>query len=78
MVSKDELIAELLSDPLLIEKGYLPKKGGKSLNINVKSDSQMVELIKIVVDSKYNDDDDNVTSRKVNQFLNQINSKPKQ
>lgn len=71
MVSREQLIEELLSDPLLIEKGYLPKKGGKS-------DSQMVELIKIVVESKFNDDDDNVTSRKVNQFLNQTNSKQKQ
>ena len=71
MVSRDELIAELLSDPLLVEKGYLPEKG-------VKSDSKMVELIKLVVDSKYNDETDSIITRKINLLLNPSNSNLKQ
>lgn len=70
MITKEQVIREFLSDPLMCEKGYITEGGIAKVNLSTKSASKMIELIKTVVTSKFNDDTDNATTRKINLLLN--------
>jgi hypothetical protein len=70
MTTRAEVIHEFLKDPLLIQKGYLKVGEATLVNLHKTSPSKMVELIKTIINSKFNQDNDNKTTRDVNLLLN--------
>ena len=70
MITKEDVIREFLNDPLLVQKGYMTEGDVAKINMSTKSASKMIELIKTVVTSKFNEDTDNATTRKINLLLN--------
>ena len=77
MITKEQVIREFLSDPLMCEKGYYTEGSSETVKLNVKSDSKMIELIKLLVSSKFEELDDAKKgdakmTRDVNQFFNAI------
>jgi hypothetical protein len=74
MITKEQVIREFLSDPLMLEKGYYTEGSPEKVKLNVKSDSKMVELINLLVSSKFEEIDekgDAKITRTVNQFFNE-------
>jgi hypothetical protein len=68
MTKREIVLHEFLKDPLLIQRGYLPKR--EVIDIEVTSPYKMVELIKTVVNAKDKKESDNAVRAAVNRFLN--------
>jgi hypothetical protein len=73
MITKEQVIREFLSDPLMLEKGYYTEGSPEKVKLNVKSDSKMVELIKLLISSKFDEVADVKITRDVNALLNETN-----
>jgi hypothetical protein len=75
MITKEQVIREFLSDPLMLEKGYYTEGSPEKVKLTVKSDSKMVEFINLLVSSKFEEIDDTKgdakITRTVNQFFNE-------
>lgn len=68
--TRESVIREFLNDPLLVEKGYLMEGEAEKIKLSTKSKSKMVELVKRIVNSKFNDESDAKSTREVNLLLN--------
>jgi hypothetical protein len=73
MITKEQVIREFLSDPLMLEKGYYTEGSPEKVKLNVKSDSKMVELIKLLISSKFDEVADVKITRDINALLNETN-----
>lgn len=73
MITKEQVIREFLSDPLLLQKGYYTEGSPEKVKLNVKSDSKMVELIKLLISSKFDEVADVKITRDINALLNETN-----
>lgn len=69
-MTKENIFKSFLEDPLLIEKGYLTKERTESMKFGDFTNIKLIEVIKMAINSNVDGDSDNVTSRKINQFLN--------
>jgi hypothetical protein len=73
MITKEQVIREFLSDPLMLEKGYYTEGFPEKVKLNVKSESKMVELIKLLISGKFDDVADVKITRDINALLNETN-----
>jgi hypothetical protein len=73
MITKEQVIREFLSDPLMGEKGYYTEGSPEKVKLNVKSDSKMIELIKLLISSKFDEVADVKITRDINALLNETN-----
>jgi hypothetical protein len=73
MITKEQVIREFLSDPLMLEKGYYTEGSPEKVKLNVKSDSKMIELIKLLISSKFDEVADVKITRDINALLNETN-----
>lgn len=69
-MTNEDIFKTFLEDPLLIEKGYIKKEMLGKLKIVEQSEIKLIEVIRIAINSNMNQETENVTTRKINQYLN--------
>jgi hypothetical protein len=69
-MKKEELFEELISDPILIEKGHFSEIEKETFSIETTSTNKIVEVIKICIDELEKDTDPVEVSRSLNKYLN--------
>ncbi len=70
MLSLDRVILEYLKDPLLLEKGYLKEEDLQQIKLGkIPLSNKMLQLIKVVVMSKFQDESEIKTTREVNKIF---------
>lgn len=66
----DKVITEYLKDPLLVEKGYLKADEWRKINFRtIPQSNKMLQVIKVIVEAKFNDETDAKTTRDVNNIF---------
>lgn len=69
-MTNEEIFKTFIEDPLLVEKGYIKEEKTGKLKIIEPTDIKLIEVIKIAINSNMNQESENVTARKINQYLN--------
>jgi hypothetical protein len=75
MKTRESTIREYLSDPTMVERGYLAEGEADKIEINAATNSKMVDLIVKIVNGKFDENSDNQITREVNKLLNTTDSK---
>ena len=75
MKTRESTIREYLSDPTMVERGYLTEGQADKIDISAATNSKMVDLIVKIVNGKFDDSTDNQITREVNKLLNTTDSK---
>jgi hypothetical protein len=75
MKTRESTIREYLSDPTMVERGYLAEGEADKIEINAATNSKMVDLIVKIVNAKFDENSDNIITREVNKLLNTTDSK---
>jgi hypothetical protein len=70
MITKEQVIREFLNDPLMVEKGYITEGSAEKVKLNTPSQSKMIELVKLLISSKFDEVPDIKITRDVNALLN--------
>jgi hypothetical protein len=69
-MTQEEIFRMYLEDPILYEKKYLTKEKALALKFGEPSGIKLLEAIKMAIDGNIKGESENITSRKINQFLN--------
>jgi hypothetical protein len=74
-MTRDDLYKSFLEDPLFKEKGILTEERASRLPFGDYSGNNLIEIIKLAISGTVDRESENITSRKILQYLTQ-NKKP--
>jgi hypothetical protein len=69
-MTKDNIFKNIISDPIMVERGYLKEDEVDDLSINDGGENKIIKIIKIAVSGVVDKDSETSISRYINQSLN--------
>ena len=69
-MTKNNIFKNIISDPILVERGYLKEDEVDSLCINNSGENKIIKIIKLAVSGVVDRDSETSISRYINQSLN--------
>lgn len=69
-MTRENIFKTYLEDPLLIEKNYITQEKIDKLKSIEQSGVKLIEVIKLAINGNIDGENEGVTSRKINQYLN--------
>lgn len=70
-MTREEILKAFLTDNLFIEKGYLKEEEVEEIKWIDKTNSKLIEVIKLAIDGEISTESPAITEKKINQLLNQ-------
>ena len=69
-MTKENIFKNFLEDPLLVENRYITAEQAANYKFADPTGVKLLEMIKIAIHNTVDGESDNVTSRKIQQYLN--------
>lgn len=69
-MTKENIFKTFMEDPLLTEKNIISKDKLDNLKFIDNSGIKLIEVIKMAINGNVDEESENVTTRKINQYLN--------
>lgn len=70
-MTKEDILKAFLADKLFVEKGYLKEGEAEEIKWIDKTNSKLIEVIKLAIDGEVLGESPAITEKKINQLLNQ-------
>jgi len=69
-MTKENIFKAFMEDPLLTEKNIISKDKLDKLKFIDNSGMKLIEVIKMAINGNIDGESENITTRKINQYLN--------
>lgn len=69
-MTKEALFNTFINDSLFIEKGYIKEGQLEKIKFADVSTSKIIDVLKIIINGKDDDESDLIISNKINKYLN--------
>lgn len=69
-MTKENIFKAFMEDPLLTEKNIISKDKLDKLKFIDNSGMKLIEVIKMAINGNVDGESENITTRKINQYLN--------